>query len=501
MPWQDFKHNEVSAMDSQSSTQIITHYEDFLVSFFSLLQAIKIHDDNNRLVVDGIRKFNENLAYCMEEDSFTIKASKGFLFFEDEKLPYTKRSKHLIDNMVLYFDARNLEGLRFFSDIEKVSSRDIMVLMRGLETAGHEQDPIAWLTDLLDTNNLVWIEIIQKPKSEEEEEEDTGDDEVEIDQMRRERAKKDYTYVLASLKEIAKKVSEKKRVGIRKTVRVVQDIVSHIIEDDEIYTAISSLRVFDDYTFTHSVNVALLSMCIGKHVNFSRRSLERLGICALFHDLGKIEVPHEILNKPGKLDDTEFKLLQEHSLNSARLIVKLRASRDRKAKILLPPFEHHLKYNLSGYPYTDWQKPLTLFGRIIAIADVYDAITSERVYRKSAMSPDRALGLLLEGAGKDFDPILIKVFINMVGVYPVGTLLQLDNGDLALVVKSSRKKGERRPIVTLMKQDPDGTYQKGQTLDLAERDSITGNYVRGIAETYHPSSFGIQPVQHIFSEN
>ena len=487
-------------MDNQSGRVLITHYEEFLVSFFSLLQAIKIHDDNNRLVVDGIRKFNENLARCLEEDSLTIKASKGFFFFEDEKLPYTRKTKNLIDNMVHFFEARNLEGLSFYSDSKQASSRDILLLMRGLDTAGHEEDPIAWLTDILDINSLTWVEIIQKPKTEVEEEE-AGAEEDEIEHMRRERAKKDYTYVLASLQEVAKKVSEGKRVGIRKTVRVVQDIVAHIVEDDELYSAISTLRIFDDYTFTHSVNVAILSMCIGKQVNFSRRTLERLGICALFHDLGKIEVPHEILNKPGKLDDTEFKLLQEHSLNSARLIVKLRASRDRKAKILLPPFEHHLKYNLSGYPFANWKRPLTLFGRIIAIADVYDAITSERVYRKSAMSPDRALGLMLEGAGRDFDPILIKVFINMLGVYPVGTLLKLDTGDLALVVSSSRKKGERRPVVCLMEQAPDGNYHKGQTLDLSKRDSGTGNYVRGITETYHPSAFGIQPVQHIFAEN
>jgi len=485
-------------MDNHSGKEVLSNYEDLLVSFFSLLQAIKIHDDNNRLVLDGIRKFNENLARCMEEDSLTIKASKGFLFFEDEKLPYTKRTKNLIDNMVHFFEARNLEGLCLFKDTEEAAPRDILILMRGLDAAGHEQDPIAWLSDLLDINNLVWVEIIQKPKTEEEET-DTEDDEIET--MRRERAKKDYTYILASLNEVVKKLSEKKRVGIRKTVRVVQDIVTHIVEDDEIYSAISTLRVFDDYTFVHSVNVAILSMCIGKQLNLSRRSLERLGLCALFHDLGKIEVPYEVLNKPGTLDEAEFRLLQEHSLNSARLIVKLRASRDRKAKILLPPFEHHLKYNLSGYPFANWKRPLTLFGRIIAIADVYDAITSERVYRKSAMSPDRALGLMLEGAGRDFDPILIKVFINMLGVYPVGTLLKLDTGDLALVVSSSRKKGERRPVVCLMEQAPDGNYHKGQTLDLSKRDSGTGNYVRGITETYHPSAFGIQPVQHIFAEN
>ncbi len=486
-------------MLSQSNTQAITLFEEFLQSFFSLLQALRIHGDNNKLVVDGVIKFSNNLARTMEGESLAIKASKGLLFIEEEKLPYTKRSKNLIDNMVHYFDARNLEGLRFFNDIKQASPENILKFMRLLEAAGHEKKPVDWLIAELDLNNLIWVEILQKISKPEEEEQDTESDDT--DSLRRERARKDYTYSLSSFKEIAGKVSGKQRVGIRKTLRAVQDMVTHLVEDDEVYSAISTLRVFDDYTFTHSVNVAILSMCMGKRINLSRRSLERLGLCALFHDLGKIEVPREVLNKPGKLNDSEFKLLEEHSLNSARLIVKLRASRDRKAKILLPPFEHHLKFNLSGYPYTNWKKPLTLFGRIITIADVYDAITSQRVYRKSALSPDRALGLILDGAGRDFDPILTKVFINMLGVYPIGTLLKLDSDDLALVVSLSKKKGEKRPLVCLMEQDKDGMYQKGKTIDLAERDTPTGNYVRDIIETYHPSTFGIQPVQHIFSSD
>lgn len=484
-------------MDSFSSNQTIVFSEEFLHSFFSLLQAIKIHEDNNKLVVDGVAKFIERLGRCLEEDSLAIKASKGLLFVDDEKIPYSKRSKNLIDHLVHYFDTRNLEGLRFFSDVLQAAPKDILILMRALDGAGHEEDPVARLTASLEVNDLYWIEILKKIPEPEEEEQDAEND--AIDTMRAERARKDYTYILASFREVAEKVSSQKRAGIRKTVRVVQDMVTHLIEDDDVYSAISTLRVFDDYTFTHSVNVAILSMCIGKRINLSRRSLERLGICALFHDLGKTEVPHEVLNKPGKLDEDEFKLLEEHSLNSAKLIVKLRASRDRKAKILLPPFEHHLKYDLSGYPHANWKNPISLFGRIITIADVYDAITSQRVYRKSAMSPDRALGLILEGAGRDFDPILVKVFINILGVYPVGTLLRLDTGSMALVVSSSKKKGEKKPIVCLMELDADGVYQKGKTIDLAERDTRTGNYLMEIMETYNPATFGIQPVQHLLS--
>jgi HD-GYP domain-containing protein (c-di-GMP phosphodiesterase class II) len=483
-------------MDNQSSTKKITLFVNFLHSFYSLLQAIKIHDDNNKLVVEGVNKFTANLVSCMEEDDIAIKASKGRLFIEEEKLPYSRSSKNLIDKMVRYFDARNLEGLRFNNSAQEASPKDILILMRSLEDAGHKEKPVEWLNGRLEHHTLFWVEVLQRMSVPEEDEPPIESGEVD----HRERAKKDYSYVMASFKEVAKKVSTKNRVGMRKTVRVVQNMVSNIIEDDEVYSAISTLRIFDDYTFAHSVNVALLSMCIGKHINLSRRSLERLGICALFHDLGKIEVPYEILNKPGKLDDSEMKLLEEHSLNSARLIVKLRASRDRKAKILLPPFEHHLKYDLSGYPFTNWKKPLSLFGRIIAITDVYDAITSPRVYRKSAMSPDRALGHMLEGAGLDFDPILIKVFINMLGVYPVGTLVKLDTGELALVVSSSRQKNEKMPTVCLMEKGLDGQYYDGETINLAERDSKTGDYIRKVTETYHPITFGIEPVKHMFKK-
>ena len=474
-----------------------TLYETFLHSFYNLLQTARIHSDNHKLVTAGISKFYDSFASCMQDESLSIKISNDRFFIQDEQLSYNRTSKNLIDNMVRYFNDRGLVGLKFFMVSERASDKDILAFMRLLDRAGQQQNPVVFLRTSLNLKNIDWVEILKNPDEIQEEKLSTHIDKS----ARRTRAKKDYTYITASFKEVAQKITSKGRVGMRKTVRVIQDMVTHLIEDDEVYSAISTLRVIDDYTFTHSVNVAILSMCIGKRINLSHRSIERLGICALFHDLGKIEVPHAILNKPGKLDDAEFKLLEEHSLNSARLIVKLRTSRDRKAKILLPPFEHHLKYNLTGYPYTNWNKPLSLFGRIISIADVYDAITSPRIYRKSILSPDRALGFMLEGAGKDFDPVLIKVFINMLGVYPIGTLLKLDTGKLALVISSSRIKGEKRPIVCLMEEGLDGGYEKGQTFDLAICDTQTGNYVRNITETYHPSTFGIQPVQHLFPDN
>jgi len=475
-----------------------SQFEEFLLNFYNLRQNARIHSDNHTLVIRGIEKFSESINNCVENESLTLKISNNQLFIDDEKIPYNRTTKNLFDNIIRYFDARRLEGVRFLEDVKHVSAEEILAFLRLLEHSGQNPEPLTWLTNCLAAQNIKWVELIKKSEIPQADQESSYTDKAE----RWERAKKDYTYAKASLQEVSQKIKDKKGVvGIGKTVRVVQDMVTNLIEDDEVYAAISTLRVFDDYIFTHSVNVAMLSMCLGRRINLSRRTLASLGICALFHDLGKIEIPNEVLHKKNKLDDSELKLIEEHSLNSARLLLKLKASPDSKARILVPLFEHHLKYDLSGYPRADWKKPLTLFGKIISIADKYDTLTSSRAYRKSLLSPDRALGYMLDHAGKDFDPILIKVFINILGVYPVGTLLRLDTDELALVVSSPSRFFSKRPLVCVLEKEGEGSYKKREIINLDERDTETGNYTREIIETYHPAAFGIQPVQHMFSRN
>ncbi|MBW2669692.1 MAG: HD domain-containing protein [Deltaproteobacteria bacterium] len=474
-------------MTDSAKYRSYSQFEEFLLNFYNLRQNARIHSDNHTLVIRGIEKFSESINNCVENESLTLKISNDQLFIDDEKLPYNRTTKNLFDNIIRYFDTRGLEGVRFLEAVKHVSAEEILAFLRLLEHSWQKPEPLTWLTNCLAAQNIKWVELIKKSEIPQADQESSYKDKAE----RWERARKDYTYTKASLEEVAQKIKDKKSVvGIGKTVRVVQDMVTNLIEDDEVYAAISTLRVFDDYIFTHSVNVAMLSMCLGRRINLSRRTLASLGICALFHDLGK-----------DKLDDSELKLIEEHSLNSARLLLKLKASPDSKARILVPLFEHHLKYDLSGYPRADWKKPLTLFGKIISIADKYDTLTSSRAYRKSLLSPDRALGYMLDHAGKDFDPTLIKVFINILGAYPVGTLLRLDTDELALVVSSPSRNFSKRPLVCVLEKEGEGSYKKREIINLDERDTETGNYVREIIETYHPATFGIQPVQHMFSSN
>ena len=299
------------------------------------------------------------------------------------------------------------------------------------------------------------------------------------------------------MKEVSQRIGSESHAGVRKVKRIVQEMVSLLSGDYSLLLGMSTIRDYDDYTYAHSVNVAILSLCLGKNIGLSRSSLYRLGVAGLVHDLGKVEVPKEILNKPGKLTADEFKEIEKHPIKSVGQILKIEAERDIKIKLFLPPLEHHMKYDLSGYPKIRRSQTLSLFGRIIAIADVYDALTSPRTYRPTAFSPEKVLAYMLQGSGKDFDPILLKVFINMVGAYPVGTLVELDTGEKGLVLPSSGEENKGRPKVVLLVSDGQGGFKKGKRVDLAQKDTATDSFVRNIVNCLNPSIYGIQPADII----
>jgi HD-GYP domain-containing protein (c-di-GMP phosphodiesterase class II) len=280
---------------------------------------------------------------------------------------------------------------------------------------------------------------------------------------------------------------------------MVQSMVDTLVEDESLFLGLSTIKDYDDYTYTHSVNVAVLSLCLGNRIGLSRNSLEDLGICALFHDLGKVEIPLEILGKAGELNTGEWRTMEKHPLASVRQILRLNATHDLKSKIMLAPFEHHIKFDLTGYPRIHSKRRISLFGRILHITDVYDAITSPRPYRPTSLSPDKALCAMLEGSGADFDPVLLKVFATMLGTYPVGSLLELDTGEIGIVADYPLGSGGAKPRIILLMKEHDGKLRKGDMVDLAEKDPTSGAYLRNVMKSTNPADRGIQPARFLFS--
>lgn len=473
-------------VDSQIDTDSL--HENFLRNFLRLLQTARIHADNNKLLMGSAHDFLEVTRQLAEfTDKITIQIAGERLYLQSEKVPFLNQNAVVLNQLVDFFENIGIPGLRFSAEVIDLPPDPLLSFIRLLIQVEHKDDSLPFLVNQC-SERFKWVEILLQHQK-------LNDDSME----RRERGLRTYSYALASLTEVTQKINSQQVVGVRKAVRVAQKMVDSILEDEPILMGLSTIRNYDDYTHTHSVNVAILSMCLGSRIGLSPQSMEKLGICGLFHDLGKVEIPLEILNKEGKLTTDEFEEIKKHSLNSVRQIIKLNASGDLKAKILLPPFEHHLKYDLTGYPQTSRSKPISLFGRILAIADVFDAITSPRKYRQTALSPDRAVQLMLKGAGTDFDPILLKVFINMLGPYPIGTLVELNTGQFAFVIGSeSKAKFERlRPMVVLLKSDGKGGYNRGEEIDLAQRDPVTDAYRYEIAQSHNPAVFGLQAAEYI----
>jgi HD-GYP domain-containing protein (c-di-GMP phosphodiesterase class II) len=475
-------------MSSKTNKQRALLGEKTLGAFHKLIQTAKIHENNNQLLIKCIKDFSGALrSWWTDNDDLTIKLSHGRFLIQDEKLYFQRENVKLIQEMYHFFETRKLSGLRFHSDLKGYSVENILRFARLINVAGEKDDPLAWIVEGLEKGAFPWVEILQLPRTKAHEQDFESKD----------MARKTYAYALTSVKEVAQKINSQRRAGVRKLKRIVQNMVDILSEDESVMLGISTMRDYDDYTYTHSVNVAILSLCLGKRIGLSRISLSHLAICGLVHDLGKLDIPKEILNKPGKLTDQEFKEMEKHPIKSVSQIMRMHAPEDLKAKILLPPFEHHLKYDLSGYPRVQNKKSVSLFGRILAIADVFDALTSPRIYRPKANSPDRALDIMLKGSGKDFDPILLKVFINMLGVYPVGTLLKLDTGELGLVVDCQKNGDLTRPRIVLLMRDDHDIFKKGKFVHLSAKHPETGSFKRNIVRSFHPSSFGLQPADFI----
>jgi HD-GYP domain-containing protein (c-di-GMP phosphodiesterase class II) len=233
--------------------------EKMLRSFHKLIQTSKIHENNNELLIKCIKNFSDTLdAWWGEDDNVTIKISHGRFLVQDENLYYQRDNLKLIREMYHFFESRSLSGICFHSDNKNFSSKNILCFARVLNVALEKENPLVWIIEELKKKAFSWVEILQLPNTKEQ------------DFERKEMARKTYAYALTSVKEVAQKISSQRQAGVRKLKRLVQNMVDILSEDESVLLGMSTMRDYDDYTYTHSVNVAILSLCLGKRIGLSR---------------------------------------------------------------------------------------------------------------------------------------------------------------------------------------------------------------------------------------
>jgi HD-GYP domain-containing protein (c-di-GMP phosphodiesterase class II) len=224
-----------------------------------------------------------------------------------------------------------------------------------------------------------------------------------------------------------------RRVDYEQTAELSGALVDSVMRNEDALLALKYLKSFDEYTFNHSVNVAVVAAVFGKALGLPESRLRRLCQAGVLHDIGKALIPDEILNKPGRLTDQEFTVMREHPAKAHALLLQVRGP-DRE--VLLGVRGHHEKYNGSGYPDGLRGDAVGEFARILAVADVYDALTSQRVYKPS-LAPSRALRIMYGIRETDYHPGLVERFIRCLGIYPIGTLVRLTTGETGVVVQGA----------------------------------------------------------------
>jgi putative nucleotidyltransferase with HDIG domain len=304
-------------------------------------------------------------------------------------------------------------------------------------------------------------------------------------------AKQAYSQAVASAETIwaATKAGEQPNPA---DARGIIDSLSKLVYQDRTsLLALTALKRHDNYTFTHMVNVAALSMAMARSLDLEGPMLREFGFAALMHDIGKVHTPLEILNKPDKLTEDEFKIMKQHVVDGAHV---LRRTPETPALAPVVAFEHHLKQDLSGYPENIGSRKLNLCTMVVSVVDVFDALRSNRAYR-AGLATDRIKHIMGQQDGTAFNRTLLRRFVNLMGLFPIGTLVQLNTEELA-VVTQTHPEDPFRPQVKLI------TDSKGEKLETPlltntwDRDS-RGQFPRAVVEAVDATKMGIDPLTYL----
>ena len=290
--------------------------------------------------------------------------------------------------------------------------------------------------------------------------------------------------------EAARMVWESTRTEGTPDAPAAHEAVEHLAEAVDTSRAtmigLTGMKAHDEYTFTHMVNVSILTMAQARTLGIEGQALRALGLAALLHDVGKVRTPLEVLNKPGAFTPAERLIMRRHPVDGAAI---LRSARDIPRLAAVVAFEHHLRVDGQGYPEGVRRAPINLGTVLCSIADAYDAMRSTRVYQP-ATPADRIMEIMLHNDGAQFDQHLVRRFIGLMGVYPPGTVVRLTSGEIAVVLEcGTDASGATVRVVA----DASGTrlaVPQVRRLGVQEDAGGTG---AGIDAAVDPASHGIEP--------
>jgi putative nucleotidyltransferase with HDIG domain len=462
---------------------------EFITKFYRLLKGTAIYDRKNvnidRLTQECTQVINN---IVRSEGDLFLKIVRDNFFFNNIRIIVSADKFPIFKAFWQDMRKRWIGEVEFSEEVNEEHLRDFIYLLSGLEE--NNESNYLYVKKQLEYRNIESIDVGKL--------EFYKDEEIYVDSEDQKRHSKEvYFKTIGLVKEVVDGIHQQKALNIRKAKRLMQNAVNAIMQDDSTLLGLANIKNYDEYTFNHSVNVAIYAIALGQRIGIPKKHLSHLGMAGLFHDMGKTKIPREILNKTEKLEPEEWAIMRSHPVIGTELIMRMKEWGELSTRMIEGAFEHHLRYDLTGYPRLTRKRKISLFGRIIAIADFYDALVRPRVYNRFPYVSEKILGIMLERSGKDFDPAVVKVFINMIGIFPLGTLVLLNTNEMG-IVSQIQEEAEMidRPKVCLLYYS-DGEYRKGKAVDLKEMDEATRNFKRSVVKTLDPNEYNINVAEFL----
>jgi putative nucleotidyltransferase with HDIG domain len=385
--------------------------EELLRRFGAALRGAQLYAPGHPLVIRNVASFSDVAQRLLEDmPSISIALVADEVVIGDQPIP---RGATTIGELAAKLKSRGVERISIDKGVtldELATSVD--ALCRRLQSAGDPEDnPFPTLPHV----RIGLVRIEQRTQA-------SLADMATIRKL--------YTQASSTMRTVWENAAREGNTKAAEVRSVVDELAQAVSQNRNALVALTTMRNADTYTFSHMVNVSILTMVQARGLGIDGTLLREFGVAGLMHDIGKVKTPLEILNKPGKLDDAEFKIMRQHPIEGAQI---LRKTKDLTPLAAVVAFEHHLRLDGTGYPSVS-RTGLNLATMLCMIADVYDAMRSKRQYQQS-FPADRVLAVLKRGEGQEFEQNLVRRFVQLMGLYPVGSLVRLNTGALAIVLR------------------------------------------------------------------
>jgi HD-GYP domain-containing protein (c-di-GMP phosphodiesterase class II) len=370
--------------------------KSFITNFAILVRTVGIYDSANETIINMAKRMLEDIDIFLEESGeFTLKIIEGSFYIEGVRIKASVSDIEIFGLLAGEFKKKSIGVFDFRSPF---TVDDLILLAyslrEGLDAAEIQTTLEKKLTKGITVGGPV---ILQKEEG--------------IDLKDRYAvAKRAYLKTLLSVRGMNNSLKSGTRVKLKQIKRAIQLIIDCISTDESYLLGFTAERNVEDYNAFHAVNVAVLSVILGRRIGLDRPHLRTLAISALFHDIGKIELPSVILSKKTDFSPKELELIKRHPIDGIKILLKSFGLSETLILSMLVSYEHHMKANLSGYPEVRDTRKLNPFSQIVSIANDYDSLISGRVYERRKLGREDALSFILQGSGTLYDPLLLKAF-------------------------------------------------------------------------------------------